>query len=61
MGVTAGFIDEPIDVLTMVIHIRMADTILTPMEDILPTSMEDITVRPISGDGTSGQGGDEGN
>ena len=34
-----------------VIHIRMGDTILTPMEDII--------VRPISGDGTSGQGGDQ--
>jgi hypothetical protein len=57
MDVTAGFIDEPIDVLTMDIHTRMGDTILTPMEDIIPTAMEDTIVRPISGDGTSGQGG----
>ena len=57
----AGFIVEPIDVLTM----DMEDIPPTPMEDILRTPMEDITedilrtrtediiVRPISGDGTN--------
>ena len=43
----AGFIVEPIDVLTM----DMEDILRTPMEDILRTPMEDIIVRPISGDG----------
>ena len=43
----AGFIVEPIDVLTM----DMEDILRTPMEDIIRTPMEDITVRPISGDG----------
>ena len=53
----AGFIVEPIDVLTTDIHIRMEDIPLTPMEDILLTPMEDIIVRPISGDGTNAIGG----
>ena len=43
----AGFIVEPIDVLTM----DMEDILRTPMEDIIRTPMEDIIVRPISGDG----------
>ena len=47
VGTFAGFIVEPIDVLTM----DMEDTIRTPMEDILRTPTEDIIVRPISGDG----------
>ena len=49
----AGFIVEPIDVLTM----DMEDIPPTPMEDItediLRTRTEDIIVRPISGDGTN--------
>jgi len=53
VGTFAGFIVEPIDVLTM----DMEDTILTPMEDItediIRTPTEDIIVRPISGDGTN--------
>jgi len=53
VGTFAGFIVEPIDVLTM----GMEGIILTPMEDIMedipPTPMEDIIVRPISGDGTN--------
>ena len=57
VGTFAGFIVEPIDVLTT----DMEDIILTPMEDIMgdimedipPTPMEDIIVRPISGDGTN--------
>ena len=48
-GTFAGFIVEPIDVLTTDIHIRMEDIPLTPMEDII--------VRPISGDGTNAIGG----
>jgi hypothetical protein len=48
----AEFIVEPTDVLTMDIHILMEDIILTPMGDIIiPTPTEDITFRPISGDG----------
>ena len=35
VGTFAGFIVEPIDVLTTDIHIRMEDIPLTPMEDIL--------------------------
>ena len=46
-GTFAGFIVEPIDVLTM----DMEDILRTPMEDIIRTPMEDIIVRPISGDG----------
>ena len=53
VGTFAGFIVEPIDVLTM----DMEDTIRTPMEDIMEdiirTPTEDIIVRPISGDGTN--------
>ena len=52
-GTFAGFIVEPIDVLTM----DMEDIPPTPMEDItediLRTRTEDIIVRPISGDGTN--------
>ena len=47
VGTFAGFIVEPIDVLTTDIHIRMEDI----MEDSILTPMEDIIVRPISGDG----------
>jgi len=43
VGTLAGFIVEPIDVLTTGIRIPMEDIILTPMGDII--------VRPISGDG----------
>ena len=53
VGTFAGFIVEPIDVLTT----DMEDTILTPMEDIMEdillTPTEDIIVRPILGDGTN--------
>ena len=49
VGTFAGFIVEPIDVLTM----DMEDILHTPMEDILRTPTEDIIVRPISGDGTN--------
>jgi hypothetical protein len=68
VGTFAGFIVEPIDVLTMVRHIPMADILLTPMADILHTHtghilltpMADILhthtghilVHPFSGDGT---------
>ena len=41
VGTFAGFIVEPIDVLTM------------DMEGIILTPMEAIIVRPISGDGTN--------
>ena len=55
VGTFAGFIVEPIDVLTMdmedIIRTPMEDIIRTPMEDITRTPMEDIIVRPISGDG----------
>jgi len=59
----AGFIVEPIDVLTMdmedilrtpmedILRTPMEDILRTPMEDIIRTPMEDIIVRPISGDG----------
>jgi len=47
VGTFAGFIVEPIDVLTTDIHIRMEDI----MEDSILTPMEDIIVRPISGGG----------
>jgi hypothetical protein len=40
VGTFAGFIVEPIDVLTMVLHTPMGDILLTPMEDILLTPME---------------------
>ena len=61
VGTSAGFIVEPIDVLTTdmegIILIPMEDTLRTPMEDItgdiLRTRTEDIIVRPISGDGTN--------
>jgi hypothetical protein len=49
VGTFAGFIVEPIDVLTT----DMEDIIRTPMEDIIRTPTEDIIVRPISGDGTN--------
>jgi hypothetical protein len=52
-GTFAGFIVEPIDVLTT----DMEDIIRTPMEDIMEDIIrirtEDIIVRPISGDGTN--------
>jgi phage baseplate assembly protein W len=55
VGTFAGFIVEPIDVLTMdmedTIRTPMEDILRTPMEDILRTPTEDIIVRPISGDG----------
>jgi hypothetical protein len=65
VGTFAGFIVEPIDVLTTDMEdiIRtpmediMEDILRTPMEDItediLRTRTEDIIVRPISGDGTN--------
>jgi hypothetical protein len=72
VGTFAGFIVEPIDVLTMVLLIHMEDILLTPMEDILLTPMghillihmedilltpmEDILVHPFSGDGTNAIG-----
>jgi len=67
VGTFAGSIVEPIDVLTMDIHIPMEDILRIPMEDILLTpmeateameatgwameAMEDIIAHPISGDG----------
>jgi hypothetical protein len=64
VGTFAEFIVEPIDVLTMDLHIPMGDILLTPMEDILHipmgdillTPMGDILVRPFSGGGTNGIG-----
>jgi hypothetical protein len=72
VGTFAEFIVEPIDVLTMDLHIPMGDILLTPMEDILHIPMEDILhipmgdilltpmgdilVRPFSGGGTNGIG-----
>jgi hypothetical protein len=58
VGTFAGFIVEPIDVLTMDIHIPMEDILLTPMEgtlhiptaDILHIPTGDIIVH-FSGDG----------
>ena len=60
-GTFAGFIVEPIDVLTTDMEdippTPMEDILRTPMEDImgdiLRTPTEDIIVRPISGDGTN--------
>ena len=55
VGTLAGFIVEPIDVLTMdmedILRTPMEDTLLTRMEDIIRTPTEDIIVLPISGDG----------
>ena len=55
VGTFAGFIVEPIDVLTMdmedILRTPMEDTLLTRMEDIIRTPTEDIIVLPISGDG----------
>jgi len=45
VGTFAGFIVEPIDVLTM--EDIMGDINLTPMEDIILTSMEDIILTPM--------------
>jgi hypothetical protein len=64
VGTFAGFIVEPIDVLTMVLHIPMGDillthtghTLLTPMADILHIPTGDILVHPFSGDGTNAIG-----
>jgi regulator of RNase E activity RraA len=49
VGTFAGFIVEPIDVLTM----DMEGIILTPMEeeDTILTPTGDIIAHPISGDG----------
>jgi hypothetical protein len=46
VGTFAGFIVEPIEVLTMDIRITMEDIIIpTPMEDIIdPITTEDIIV-----------------
>ena len=64
VGTFAGSIVEPIDVLTMDIHIPMEDILLTPMEATgwatewameatgwAMEAMEDIIAHPISGDG----------
>jgi hypothetical protein len=64
VGTFAGFIVEPIDVLTMDIHIPMGGILLTPMEDIiltpmghiLLTPMGDILVHSFSGDGSNAIG-----
>jgi hypothetical protein len=64
VGMFAGFIVEPIDVLTMVLHIpmedilltHMVDILLTPMGDILHIPTGDILVHPFSGDGTNAIG-----
>ena len=56
VGTFAGFIVEPIDVLTMDIHIPMEDILLILMEDILLTPTGDIIVHPFSGDGTNAIG-----
>jgi hypothetical protein len=64
VGTFAGFIVEPIDVLTMVLLIPTEDILLTPMGDILHTPMGDILhtpmgdilVHPFSGDGTNAIG-----
>jgi hypothetical protein len=58
VGTFAGFIVEPIGVLTMVpmediLLTLMEDILLTLMEDILLTLMEDFIVHPISGDGVT--------
>ena len=53
VGTFAEFIVEPIDVLTMDIHIPMEVIILTPMEeeDTILTLTGDIIARLISEDG----------
>ena len=67
VGTFAGSIVEPIDVLTMDIHIPIEDILLTPMEATewameatgwameatgwAMEAMEDIIAHPISGDG----------
>jgi hypothetical protein len=71
VGTFAGFIVEPIDVLTMDLHIPMEDILLTPMgvlltpmgdilhiptEGILHIPTGDILVHPFSGDGTNAIG-----
>jgi hypothetical protein len=56
VGTFAGFIVEPIDVLTMDIHIPMEDILLTPMEDIPHIPTGDILFHPFSGDGTNAIG-----
>ena len=50
VGTFAGYIVEPIDVLTMDIHIPMGDILLTPMGDIILTPTGDI-VAHFTGDG----------
>ena len=47
VGTFAGFIVEPIDVLTMVLHIPMEAILLTPLGDILLTPMEAILLTPM--------------
>jgi hypothetical protein len=47
VGTFAGFIVEPIDVLTMVLHIPMEDILLTPMGDILLTHTGHILLIPM--------------
>jgi hypothetical protein len=47
VGTFAGFIVEPIDVLTMDLLTPMGDILLTPMEAILLTPMEAILLTPM--------------
>jgi hypothetical protein len=72
VGTFAGFIVEPIDVLTMdihtpmedtlhihtgdILHIPMEDILLTHTADILLTPMGDILVHSFSGDGSNAIG-----
>ena len=51
-GMFAGFIGEPIDVLTMDIPTPMEDILSNPMGDILLIPTGDI-LHPISGDFTN--------
>jgi hypothetical protein len=51
VGTFAGSIVEPIDVLTMDIHIPMGDILRIPMEDILRIPMEDILLTPMEATG----------
>ena len=51
VGTFAGSIVEPIDVLTMDIHIPMEDILRIPMEDILRIPMEDILLTPMEATG----------
>jgi len=47
VGTFAGSTVEPIEVLTMEIHIPMEGILRIPMEDILLTPMEDILLTPM--------------